>query len=237
MKARTDTCNTDGCFKTRWRKDPGLCQACARKAGLYPELAECAEDGCTRKARSLGVGSRCRKHGGPAPKGTVQPGETSLCKARDCRYRAGEGGLCGKHRNASETARDRSRCVTPACVNVRSRAGGYCFVCYRRYGSTLNTCAHPLCQHKTVDEYCESHDVGLDYAAGDWFDWVAAERLFHGSHGSRKPTVPELLWVLAKADRVNLEYTVLAERIGIQHRLMASWRKTAARIEEARVAA
>lgn len=225
-------CITDGCHKSMWRKNPGLCQSCARLAGLYPELPACPEPGCQRKARSSGAGSRCRKHGGPSLIKEKRTREVSMCAALHCRYAAGDDGLCGTHSNASAAARDRLKCVTESCVNRASRSAGLCHVCWIGRRSTITECKYPLCSRGTVSDYCQNHDLGLDFAAGDWFDWVAAERLWGGHHGARKPTVPELKVVIGQAEKRYLTYAELARQIGVEPNLFERWRHAINRLGE-----
>lgn len=227
-------CIRDDCARRQWRKDPGLCQHHARLAGLYPLLPQCAAEGCPRKARTTGEGSRCRKHGGALSEGEKpQPALPPVCTAIYCGLNAKKDGLCGKHLQAQGNLPGRRRCVTEDCINQQSRQAGLCERCYRRRAELLNVCGHPLCGRRTVGEYCQLHNVGLDFTAGDWFDWVAAERLFDGRLKDRKPTVPELKWVLARAEQKDMSLLDLAPQMGMDYNRLRAWRQQVIRLEAA----
>ena len=235
MQATRKQCTAEGCTNTAKQLKRGLCSPCATKAGLYPPLPQCAEPGCLRKARSTGKGSRCRHHGGPRQKEAREVNAPSPCGSPHCRNKAIKDGLCGFHQE--HVGSPRKRCITEGCTNTRELAGGFCRRCWNKVKEQMSTCGYPLCDMPTLNRHCPMHDIGIDFAAGDWFDWVAAERLFQGRQGDRKPTVPELREALRMADRRHLPHAELGRRIGVDDNVFQAWRDALSRLEKEGVAA
>lgn len=196
-------------------------------------LPPCPVDGCPRKARSAGPGSRCAKHGGSARGSIAQNiiAAADTCVANKCgKPKLPGSSLCGHHAGNPRPVR---RCIVDGCVMARYRAR-MCLRHLRENQDRLGTCGHPLCGNQALAmTYCQLHDVGIDYAAGDWHDWVAVERLWAGRQGERMPTVPELREVLRRAEAQHVSYVELAHRMGIEESRMHSWRQQLARLDAA----
>lgn len=222
MQPKLYPCQAEGCTKTTKRRKRGLCPVCARKAGLYPPLPECAQPGCQRKARSTGKGSKCRHHGGAQPRGRKVVMPSNPCGSPHCRNKALDNGLCGLHQLHIGSLRE--RCLVDGCTNVRQKSAGLCKRCYTHLKPQLVTCAHPSCELLVWNaSCCPIHDIGIDFAAGDWMDWVAAERLFQGRLDDRKPTVPELAEVLRMADRRHVPHAEIGRRLGLDDKTWIAW--------------
>jgi transcriptional regulator with XRE-family HTH domain len=122
-------------------------------------------------------------------------------------------------------------CLVDGCATGRWRAG-LCARHFTVYRAEVVECGHPRCGAMVWRlEYCAHHDIGLDFAAGDWFDWAAVEQMFDGHYDrSRKPTVLEIRALVAKADSRQLPYTDLARQMGVDPTRFEYWRAAAERL-------
>jgi hypothetical protein len=250
MQAKT-LCTLDDCGRPRYKG--GLCQHHARKAGLLIPLPPCAVEGCTHKGRTTRQGSVCRKHSAHATEATVK---AALCGAWRCRREQVEGtNLCDRHLNLANRCEVR-QCALPRAYGdvlckvhrAKSRTDGSCLIeecgaarhkaqLCGRHASLLEheiqSCGFPSCDAWVWrGQLCGRHaDIGLDFAAGDWFDWVAVEQMFRGQHDrDRAPTALEVLALAEKADRAELQYADLARRLGIEPDRFERWRYHASRL-------
>lgn len=122
-------------------------------------------------------------------------------------------------------------CLMHGCPKGRWRAN-LCATHLRERQHEINECGHPLCKAPVWRfDHCGHHDIGIDFKAGDWFDWVAAERLAEGRLVGRKPTVPEVLHVIGRGERAGMSYGAIATRMGIGLDTLEKWRVAFARIE------
>jgi hypothetical protein len=126
----------------------------------------------------------------------------------------------------------RGRCVYDGCLSLSARAG----LC-KRHGKEveLKECGYPGCEYTSWRSHCDFHEqVGMDFAAGSWFDWVAVDQMYAGRYDkNRRPTVPEVLELIRRASRDGLLYVNLAQRMGITTERLDRWRFHADRIATA----
>jgi hypothetical protein len=123
-------------------------------------------------------------------------------------------------------------CAVTDCPRPRTR-GSLCYRCTREHAHEIHPCHHPRCTNSVWQaDYCGNHDHGIDWAAGDWYDHVAVDRIWtgHPTHG-RLPTEPEVRELIARADRDGIPYNELANRLGITHHTLARWRNTLTKID------
>ncbi len=197
------------------------------QAGQYPP---CSAVGCPRKSRKRSAGGYCRKHGGSG-------GITTTCATFRCGFPRVEGSdWCERHgiREIATVIRDRtvqSPCAVTGCTTARFKAG----LCGRhatQYAHEIGSCLFGSCGKPTWrSDYCGFHDIGVDFAAGDWFDEVAVDQMYHGRHDrERKPTVLEVLALVERADRNELQYVELAGRLGVTGDRFERWRYHAKRM-------
>lgn len=242
-------CTLEGCTDLRHKQ--GYCQRHGRQLGVLKPLAECAVEGCPRKGRTTREGSKCRKHeGGPrkAPHLCIRfrcaarrlegqelcelhvdrpPG----CTVRGCvgaRHEDHE--LC--HRHYLRSLDTEAICLIDKCGSLRFRA--------RLCGKHATLLAHEIahCAFQSCDAWvwkdslCGVHaDIGLDFAAGDWFDWVAVEQMFAGRcDKARRPTALEVLALVKRAERDDMLMPTLAERLGVPAQRLERWRYHAERL-------
>lgn len=238
------TCTEQDCHKQQYSQQ--LCQRHYRQAGLvkparpapkkrvrtvpisgsYPK---CSVGDCPRRSRRRGPGGRCRKHGGSDHANAAQ-----RCINNQCGNLRAEGSeLCERHgqvRTAKPRRHVQHPCSVGDCVTARFRAG----LCKRHLNGLeheVNRCAYPTCKSWSHGTLCGYHaEIGVDFAAGDWFDWVAVDQMFHGSHDlSRQPSALEVLALAGKAARADLRYSELAERLRISGEKFERWRYHAER--------
>lgn len=216
-------CLTEGCGGVRYTR--GVCSACLSggKAAKPPRPAaqarglKCELDGCANKPARFGparFGSVCEKH-------RENP---NACTTRGCARDRVEAGKCDKHRPGEQ-----GTCEVYLCQSSRFKAR-LCYSHFKRRNPTL--CAHGDCANTTTAVYCRVHDVGIDFASGDWFDWVAVDQLWWGRlDPTRKPTVPELTALFDRAERSGIGATVLSRQVGINEDRLKSWREILGRVQ------
>lgn len=212
-------CETEGCGNLRGRR--GLCGACFNAGnGLSrpprrapgPKRVQCERPGCKLKPHDHH--SLCGKHrlnwDACIMKGCAQPiAEVNKCD----KHKPGETGTCGVLR----------------CGSPRFKAG----ICYRHHQERNPTkCAHPTCTFTADGIYCQPHSVGIDFAAGSWFDHVALDQLWWGRlDPDRKPTMPELTALFDRAEEAGLGTRLLARQVRIDENRLKAWRIMLGRVE------
>lgn len=245
-------CATDGCPRRARGRVPGsLCKPCKLAAG-HPAAA-CLTKGCARIRARQGLCEPCFLEGKPAlpprPRHLGPRSETceiggcelkpnnrcylcgkhainrNACLTRGCAAPSVAAGLCDKHRPGAQGTCSVQRCPCP-----RFKAG----FCYRHHRERKPArCARKGCPNSTASTYCRTHDVGIDFAAGDWHDWVAVEQLWDGSlNPARKPTIPELEVVFDRAERKGMGYVALAHQLRADKYLVRSWCDILGRLRE-----
>lgn len=123
-------------------------------------------------------------------------------------------------------------CLVPGCSKLYFRAR----LCRRHgveYKHEIYECGYPGCGVATWRfEYCGHHrDIGLDFKAGDWYDWVAVDRMWEGrTPADRQPTVLELLELVHRAELADMPYVDLARMLGIAGARLEVWRYHAERL-------
>ena len=140
---------------------------------------------------------------------------------------SGVQGMCRKHAEEGHTIPKRT-CLYDDCQVSRHRAG----LCGRHFtleAENVNPCHALGCKAPVWNaDYCGNHkqqeELGVDLIEPDWFDWVAAERLFHGQDLGRKPTAAEVLAACERAERTGMQYSELAARIGVEYDVFERWR-------------
>ena len=203
----TVVCTIEGCGNIRFTL--GLCAPCLRagKNGLPPRQRvsqrRCEIVGCRLAVYDM---FRCDKH-------RANP---NACIMKGCAQPVVDRGKCDKHKPGPE-----GTCSVLRCPSPRFKAG----LCYKHHKKrALQECGYPLCANATSDTYCRLHDIGIDFAAGDWFDWVAVEQMLAGRcDPDRQPTVPELEAVRAKARERGVTKAQLAERLGVGFDRFDNW--------------
>lgn len=211
---QAESCRAEGCDK----KGNYAGRLCHVHSGTQAEIVQkavrpCSVEGCPNRGCS-GVRERprCTKH-------FYRP---DACTWRQCGEAREANGRCGKHQGPIE-----GTCSVRRCPSPRHKGG----LCYRHYRlANAEQCGYPTCTFVTPDIYCKVHDIGVDFVAGDWFDWVAAERLYRGRTDGRKPTVPELRWVFQKASLAGVGVEELARRTGLDRLVLRQWHSAAARL-------
>ena len=206
-------CSTEGCEGTP--RSDGQCRRCARGA----EFGNCVVTGCPNRGFKGSRQRYCYKH-------SRDPGK---CVRPNCPRPGVEDGVCAAHLTSCPRY-----CQLEGCSSPRFKAR----LCYKHYRDTVTvTCAYPLCADKTTGLYCADHDMGVDFAAGDWFDWVVVERILEGRLGDRQPTVPELREVLRQAEKRGVSQAELGRRLGIGEERFYQWMRAVYRLDAAEVAA
>jgi len=218
-------CTLDDCAKPRYKG--GLCHVHARQAGLVPRPGLCATEGCRRQARTTAEGSQCRKHG---QGGTSEYDQMARqkCPAYKCGNPRAEGmDTCRRHgaKPARRLSPTTDLCVHEDCTTSRFKAR----LCGRHYSllaHEISECGHPRCAVPVWRaDYCGSHDIGLDFAAGDWFDWVAVQQMFEGRHDkARKPALLEVLALMKRAEQSDMPYADMARLLGVTPQVFERWR-------------
>lgn len=242
-------CATDGCpRRARARVPGGLCKPCRRDAG--DTTVTCITEGCTGIRALRGLCDPCLTAGrqGYASRAMFPPSD--LCARDGCGLRPGK-----KNRFCNKHSVNRDACLTRGCVASIVADGGcglhrpgtdMCRIwrcgslryrgslCRRHYENrNMPICAKDDCGNATpVGNYCGIHDVGIDFVAGDWFDWVAVEQLWWGRlDPGRKPTAPELHALFDRAERNRMGVAVLARQMRMEERRLVSWKQILHRIK------
>lgn len=111
------------------------------------------------------------------------------------------------------------------CGRPRTR-GKLCYRCSRELAHQIHDCRHPTCTNTVWNvDYCGYHDHGIDWAAGNWYDHIAVERIWNDfPTPGRQPTEPEVRELIARAEHDDLAYNELARRLGIDGKTLARWR-------------
>lgn len=202
-------CEREGCTNPT-RVGDTMCRRCRTRFDIPDRGGLCVENNCPNLGQKGPGKSKCDKH-------HLHPGS---CIRQRCIQPAVRNCKCEKHQSHA------TECVR--CGRSRYKAT----LCYRCHRNTYSReCGHATCPRRTIDVYCRVHDVGIDFAAGDWFDWVAVERLYWGRQGARQPTVPELRAVVSRADREGVHYTTLARQMGMEPHRLDNWRLMIDRLE------
>lgn len=174
----------------------------------------CKIEDCDNRGFGRGL---CKKHF-YSPDACVQTG---------CRRPATAGGKCARHQVDIPPG---PRCTLPDCDRPRHRAG----LCWRHYTKDdIAPCSHPTCTRRAPSGYCKTHAGGVDWAAGDWYDWAAVEQMWTGRYDmARQPTAPELREALRRCDTQGVTYKELACRMGVSEKRMQAWRQMLDRLAE-----
>lgn len=212
---QTARCNTEDCGYPP--RGDGYCRSCQRRRDKANKPT-CQVEQC-RNAGQRGPGEAwCDKH----------HRDPNACTQTGCAQPILEDGVCAAHATTSNKV-----CANTGCPKPRYRAR----LCYRHFQATLaNECRHPVCRDRTTTAYCGVHDIGIDFAAGDWFDWVAVERIFQGRLDGRQPTILELAAALRLAERRHVPQAELGRRLGLDERMWDAWRGQVSRLTSTQAA-
>lgn len=130
----------------------------------------------------------------------------------------------------------RKTCAVDGCERPVTR-NRLCYRCNRERAHEIHGCKHPACTNDVWrEDYCSWHDHGIDWAAGDWYDEVAVQRVWSGRPDiARLPTELEVRELIARADRTGTSYNLLADRLGITHQAFERWRNALAQLDSLRL--
>lgn len=125
----------------------------------------------------------------------------------------------------------KGQCLVDGCERAQFRAG-LCFPCRRERDHEVQACGFPTCgTFAWRADHCGNHDsIGLDFKAGDWYDWVAVDQLWNGEQGARRPTVLEVLEVARRGDRAGIRTADLARQVGVEPEKFERWRYHSSRV-------
>lgn len=124
------------------------------------------------------------------------------------------------------------------CGRPRNR-GKLCYRCSIDLAHEVHPCRHPECDSSVWrDDYCGYHDHGIDWAAEDWYDEVAVDRLWSGHPTpGRLPTAPEVLELIARASAAGMTHIELAAHLRLSDNEFKRWRRALGHLDATEAAA